>query len=297
MVSVFSQRFVKFALGAGIVFSIPVFSHALPKEQMSGSEYFERKVRPLLIKHCYDCHSEQEGSQKGGLLLDRESGWLEGGDSGKAVVPGQLGASLLIQAITRRNEDIAMPPKYELEEEEINIFRRWVKDGAAGPIEDMGETAFSQLGNQEVIFEKAADHWSFQPVKKPELPAAGKGQAIDQLIFAKLKEKRLTPSEKADKQTLVRRLSYALTGLPPTDKKLFEMEIDQLVETLMDSPQFGEHVARMWLDVARYADTAGTYRPDTKTPHYYPYAFTYRDYVIDAFNADKPFAGKLLHLC
>lgn len=289
MVSVFSQRFVRFALGVGIVFSLPALSHALPEEQMSGSEYFERKVRPLLIKHCYDCHSEQEGEQKGGLLLDRESGWLEGGDSGKAVVPGQLGASLLIQAVTRRNEDIAMPPKYALEEEEINIFRRWIKDGAAGPIEDMGETEFSQLGNQEVIFEKAADHWAFQPVKKPELPAAGKGQAIDQLIFAKLKEKRLTPSEKADKQTLVRRLSYALTGLPPTDEKLFEMEIDQLVETLMDSPQFGEHVARMWLDVARYADTAGTYRPDTKTPHYYPYAFTYRDYVIDAFNADKPF--------
>lgn len=280
-------------MATGTALLLPVVAHARPEGQMTGSEYFEARVRPLLVKHCYECHSEQEGAQKGGLLLDREKGWLEGGDSGKAVVPGQLGASLLIQAVTRRNEDLAMPPKYSLEEEEINVFRRWIKDGAAGPLEDMGETEFSQLGDQTVIFGKAADHWSFQPVAKPRLPEvanpAWSKNPIDRFIFAKLKENRLSPSEKADKHTLARRLSFALNGLPPTDEKLFGMEYEALVDSLMESPQFGEQMGRMWLDVARYADTASTYRPDTKTPHYYPYAFTYRDYVIDAYNSDKPF--------
>lgn len=271
----------------------PALASALPGEKMSGTEFFERKVRPLLVKHCYECHSEQEGEQKGGLLLDRESGWLEGGDTGKAVVPGQIGASLLIEAVLRVDEDSAMPPKYALEEEEIAVLKKWIRDGAAGPAEDMGETEFSQLGDQEVIFGKARDHWSFQPVAKVEPPKVDhptwSKHPVDRFLFAKLKEKGLAPSPRADARTLTRRLSYDLTGLPPTDESLFALNYEGAIDKLLSSDRFGEHVARMWLDVARYADTAGTYRPDTRTPHYYPFAFTYRDYVIDAFNADKPF--------
>lgn len=267
---------------------------AKPIGNMSGTEYFESKVRPLLVRHCYECHSEEENAQKGGLLLDRESGWLEGGDTGKAVVPGQPGDSLLITAVERKDEDFAMPPKYALEPEEIEILSRWVREGAPGPAEDMGETEFSQLGDQTVIFEKAKDHWAFRRITDPTPPEvaakAWSGNPIDAFVFAKLEEKGLSPSPRADARTLARRLSYSLTGLPPTGSDWMGLKTEEWIERLLDSPRYGEHLARLWLDVARYADTASTYRADTKTPHYYPYAFTYRDYVIDAFNEDKPFA-------
>ncbi|MDF1658391.1 MAG: PSD1 and planctomycete cytochrome C domain-containing protein [Verrucomicrobiales bacterium] len=275
------------------VVSLPRSLEAQPDGEMSGTEFFERRVRPLLVKHCYECHSEAEGSQKGGLLLDRESGWLDGGDTGKAVVPGNLGDSLLITAVGYADPDFEMPPKYQLEAHEVKIFEKWVRDGAAGPAEDMGETEFSQLGDQEVIFGKAKDHWSFQPMKKVTPPKtadpAWDENPIDQFVFAKLKEKGMTPSPTADHRTLIRRLSYKLNGLPPTKEEIATKDLNAYIDTLLESPRFGEHVGRYWLDVARYADTAITYRADTKTPHYYPYAFTYRDYVIDAFNHDKPF--------
>jgi len=272
---------------------LPVEGRAQPAGEMSGTEFFERRVRPLLVKHCYECHSEAEGSQKGGLLLDRESGWLEGGDTGKAVVPGNIEGSLLIEAVAYTDLDFEMPPKYQLEASEVAILKRWIRDGAAGPAEDMGETEFSQLGDQTVIFEKAKDHWSFQPVVKPAPPQASDPEwnenPVDQFVFAKFAEKGLTPSPPADRRSLVRRLSYKLTGLPPSLEDIGVKNINLYADGLIESPRFGEHVARYWLDVARYADTATTYRADTKTPHYYPYAFTYRDYVIEAFNEDKPF--------
>ncbi|MEM1441899.1 MAG: PSD1 and planctomycete cytochrome C domain-containing protein [Verrucomicrobiota bacterium] len=266
---------------------------ALPEEEMSGTEFFERRVRPLLVKHCYECHSEAGGSQKGGLLLDREHAWLEGGDSGKAVVPGNVSASLLLTAVKYSDPDFEMPPKYALEAEEVAVFEKWILAGAPGPAEDMGETEFSQLGDQDVIFERAADHWSFQPLEKPTPPQVElekwNRNPIDQFVFAKLKEKGLSPSARPDKGTLIKRLSYKLTGLPPEQEDMSEPNLNAYVNRLLESPRFGEHVGRYWLDVARYADTAITYRADTKTPHYYPYAFTYRDYVIESFNEDKPY--------
>jgi len=259
---------------------------------MSGTEFFERHAPPIFAEHCYECHSEQEDATKGGLLLDRESGWLGGGDSGKAVVPGSLEASLLITAVIYEDPDFEMPPKYRLEEKEVALLKKWVEMGAPGPAEDMGDTAFSQLGDQEAIFKKAADHWSFQPVNAIDPPKVSNGawnaHPIDRFIFAKLEEKGLTPSPETDARTLTRRLSYSLTGLPPRDEGDFKKSPDGLFDELLASPRFGEHIGRFWLDVARYADTAATYRADTKTPHYYPYAFTFRDYVIDSFNADKP---------
>ncbi len=261
----------------------------------AGIDFFERHIRPILVSKCYECHSEAEDASKGGLLLDRESGWLEGGDSGKAVVPGNLQASLLITAIHRGDEDRAMPPKQEaaLSDAEMKLLDQWVKRGAPGPADDIGDTEFSRLGDQTFIFGKAEDHWAFKPVDAIEPPKvdnpAWSPSPIDRFVFAKLVKNGLTPSPKASPRDLTRRLAYDLTGLPPASAVDYQKSSRDYVDELLDSPRFGEHFARMWLDVARYGDTADTYRPDTKTPHYYPYAFTYRDYVIDAFNADKPY--------
>lgn len=259
----------------------------------AGVEFFERQVRPILVSQCYECHSESEDKQKGGLLLDRESGWLEGGDSGKAIVPGNVEASLLISAIRREDEDSAMPPKHPLGDEDLKLLEQWVQRGAPGPADDMGETDFSRLGDQEFIFGKAADHWAFKTVDAVEPPKveinAWNQHAIDRFVFSRLQEEGIKPAPPASPRNLTRRLFYDLTGMPPQTSAEYDKAAEELIEELLDSPRFGEHFARMWLDVARYADTADSYRADTKTPHYYPYAFTYRDYVIDAFNADKPF--------
>ncbi|MEZ5386444.1 MAG: PSD1 and planctomycete cytochrome C domain-containing protein [Prosthecobacter sp.] len=258
-----------------------------PEAAAKGIAFFENKIRPVLVEHCYKCHSEAEGERKGGLLLDRQSGWLDGGDSGQAVVPGDVEGSLVIQAVRYGDEDTAMPPKYQLDTEVVALLEQWVKMGAPGPKQDMGETEFSKLGDQEVIFEKAKTHWAFQPVHAVEPPKADDAgwneHPIDRFIFAKLKENKLTPSPQAKAHVLERRLSYDLTGLPPDAEK------PASVDDLLKSPHFGERFARLWLDVARYADTANTTVPATKMVSYYPYAFTYRDYVIAAFNADKPY--------
>lgn len=276
---------------------------ALSVDNRAGPAFFERHIRPIFVEHCYDCHSEEADEQKGGLLLDRASGWLEGGEMGKAVVPGDLDGSLLVAAVRRVDEDLEMPPKYPLDARDIALLEQWIRRGAPGPVDDMGETSFSRLGDQESLFEKANTHWAFQPVGNPEPPrartAAWDAHPVDRFIDARLAEENLKPSPPADARTLIRRLHFDITGLPPSPEqvKTFTIRfnkdpassIQHLVAELLASPHYGEHFARLWLDVARYADTADTYRPDTKTPHYYPHAFTYRDYVIEAFNDDKPF--------
>lgn len=268
------------------------------KSSSRNIEFFESKIRPILVQHCYECHSEQAGEQKGGLLLDRQSGWMEGGDTNKAVLPGNPDGSLMILAVRHADEDMIMPPKSKLQDREIQLLEEWVRRGAPGPKNDMGDTEFSQLGDQEVIFAKAENHWAFQPVKAVD-PPAGSGTEIDRFIRARLRTKGMTPSRPADDRTLIRRLHYDLTGLPPTSEAVERFiasaakhrgqAIESVVNELLESPAFGEHLGRLWLDVARYADTDSTYRPDTKTPYYFPFAFTYRDYVVSAFNADKPF--------
>lgn len=269
----------------------------------NGARFFETKVRPLLVEHCYDCHSESAGERKGGLLLDRESGWLKGGDTENAVVPGEPESSLFIKAIERSDEDLQMPPKYALSPETIRIFKHWVKIGAPGPADDMGQTEFSRLGDQEFLFGQARDHWAFQPVRKVTPPAVDdphwKRNPIDRFVFDRLRRADLEPGRGVDARNLARRLNYDLAGLPPSVAAVQRFEANeqedrmravfQTVEEMLAKNTFGEHFARLWLDVARYADTESTYRADTKTPHYFPFAFSYRDYVIDAFNADKPY--------
>ncbi|MEM0896616.1 MAG: PSD1 and planctomycete cytochrome C domain-containing protein [Verrucomicrobiota bacterium] len=266
-----------------------------------GSVYFERHIRPIFVHHCYQCHSEEEGEQKGGLLLDRASGWLDGGDSGKAVIPGDLDGSLLISAVRREDEDSAMPPKKALPANLVKTLEQWVQRGAPGPADDMGETDFSLLGDQEHLFGVAEEHWAFKALEKQEPPKSAdpfwNRTRTDRFVRKKHLENGVEPAPLARPRTLVRRLHYDLVGLPPTpeevdafveDPRAMPVRVRAVVDDLLERPAFGEHWARMWLDVARYADTDNVYRFDTQTPYYYPYAFAFRNYVIAAFNEDKP---------
>jgi hypothetical protein len=231
------------------------------------------------------------------------AGWLAGGDTGKAVVPKDADASLLIKAVLYDNEDLQMPPDGKLAESDIKILQQWVRTGAVGPKADLGTTEFSRLGDQQYLSQKAATHWSYRAVEQIDPPQADDSAwnrtAIDRFVYAKLSEQQLTPSRQADYRTLLRRLNYDLTGLPPAADEVNQFKcavaedraaaVELKIDDLLASPAFGERFAQLWLAVARYADTDSTYRADTKTPYYFPFAFTYRDYVIDAFNADKPF--------
>ena len=274
------------------------------EDDAQGVAFFEKHIRPILVKHCYECHSEAAKEQQGELLLDRRSGWLKGGVTQAAVVPGEVEASLLITAVRYKDDDLQMPPDGRLAEADVRRVEEWVRRGAPGPAVDPGETAFSRLGDQVWLFEKAKDHWAFQPVVAVEPPEVSdtiwNQKPIDRFVFARLAEVNLVPSQHADPRTLIRRLTYDLTGLPPTQNEVLrfasawnprvrETFVREAVDRLIESPAFGEHFARLWLDVARYADTDSFYRPDTRTPHYFPFAFTYRDYVVEALNSDKPF--------
>ncbi|MBM83899.1 MAG: hypothetical protein CMJ78_25365 [Planctomycetaceae bacterium] len=271
-------------------------------DKASGADFFEKKIRPLLIKRCYECHSEKAGEQQGGLLLDRRSGWIKGGNTEEAILPAEPNESLLIKAVRYGDEKLQMPPEEKLPEEEIRLLIQWVRLGAPGPRNDLGDTSFSRLGDQEYLFQKAKTHWAYQPIKTDKPPTSkfeGWDQSpIDQFVAAKLEKHGLNPSNRADARSMIRRLSYDLTGLPPSldvvqrfaadSKRNRRKAIEDTVEALMESPAFGEHFARLWLDVARYGDTDGAYRPDTRTPHYFPWAFSYRDYVVESFNQDRP---------
>ena len=238
----------------------------------------------MLVEHCYKCHSAEAVKVKGGLLLDTRDGVLKGGDTGPAIVPGDPAKSLLIKAIKRGDPDTAMPPKGKTEPlsaEQVADFELWVKGGAPDP--RTGAVAVSVIDG---LLEKAKSHWAFQPVK-PVAQRDG-GNLIDALQPSK------APS--ADARTLVRRAYLALLGFPPTPEQAdtFVTEaakdapraFDKLLDELLASPRYGERWGRHWLDVARYADNMGAIFNADDT---YPFAFTYRDWVIGAFNEDKPY--------
>jgi hypothetical protein len=247
--------------------------------------YFENKIRPVLIKECYSCHSaETKKGPKGGLFLDSRDGLLKGGDSGKAIVPGKPTESPLIHAF--HGDGVStMPPKGKLSDAVIADFETWVKMGAPDP--RTGAVAVAA----GIDIEKGRQFWSFRPVAAPVVPAAGGRSAIDSLVFGKLAEQGVTPAPAADPQTLVRRLFIDLTGLPPAPEDVESFVKDPspvayaaLVDRLLASPRFGERWGRHWLDLARYADSNG--KDENLTFHE---AHLYRDYVVRSFNADKPF--------
>jgi mono/diheme cytochrome c family protein len=254
-------------------------------------EFFESKVRPLLVTNCQGCHGPEK--QKAGLRLDSREAILKGGETGPAIVPGDPEDSLLIEVIGYAG-DTQMPPKGRLSDQEVRTLTEWVKHGAPWPESprpvQAGASDVSESGTPEPL------HWAFRPVHDPAIPAvkdAGwpKG-AIDRFILAKLEERGLRPVESAEKATLIRRASFDLTGLPPTPAEVRAFLDDdsrdafaRVVDRLLASPQYGERWGRHWLDVARYGeDQAHTFQA-----RLYPQGFRYRDWVVKALNADMPY--------
>ncbi|MCX6956142.1 MAG: PSD1 and planctomycete cytochrome C domain-containing protein [Verrucomicrobia bacterium] len=264
-----------------------------PAIKPADAAFFESKIRPILIDRCYKCHSKEGDKVKGGLLLDSREAVLAGGNTGPALVPGKPDESLLIQAVRYKDEDLQMPPKGEkLTDQQIADLTEWVRRGAPDP-----RTTLSK-GSSAAYAGVGKNHWSFQPVKKPEVPAVG-NQAwvknpVDNFVLAKLEANGMAPNTPAEKTTLIRRLYFDLIGLPPhpADVQAFVNDpspdaYSKIVDKLLASPAYGEHWARYWLDVARYSDTKGD--APKQEDNRYPFAWTYRDFVIDAFNADLPY--------
>jgi hypothetical protein len=250
---------------------------------------FERHVRPVLIEHCQRCHGAKK--QMGGLRLDSREALLKGGDSGPAVVAGKTAESRLIQAV-RHSGELKMPPRRKLPASAIAALEVWVRAGAPWP------AARPVTG----LTEQWKRHWAFQPVRPVAVPAvkdiAWTRNSIDLFIRAKLEAKGLAPSPAADRRTLIRRLSFDLIGLPPTPEEVGAFVNDsrpgayeRLVDRLLASPHHGERWARYWLDVARYADTKGYVFFQEAN---YPWGYTYRDYLIEAFNEDRPWNRMIL---
>lgn len=265
-----------------------------PVAAQDDAHFFETHVRPVLVENCIGCHGAQK--QSGGLRLDSREAMLKGGDSGTAMIPGDASASHMIQAI-RYDGDLQMPPENELKDAEKQALIQWVESGAVWP-----QNAAPLKAPRADL---AKTHWAFQRVSRPEVPAVTAAESariqtpIDAFILAKLNEVDLTLSAEADRRTLIRRAFYTLTGLPPTaaDVENFlsdsdPMAYENLVDRLLTSRTHGQHWARHWLDIARYSDTKGYVY--AREERFWIHAWSYRDWVVDAFNADMPYDRFLL---
>ncbi|MES2309505.1 MAG: PSD1 and planctomycete cytochrome C domain-containing protein, partial [Verrucomicrobiota bacterium] len=276
----------------GWILTLSVSRADFPPDQV---EFFENKVRPILANNCYKCHSVEQGTSKGGLTLDTRAGVLNGGESGPLLTPGDPEKSLIIHAIRYTDPDLKMPKKTKLTDDEIAALTEWVKRGAPDP---RVQTNLKLSG----LNDKARGHWAYQPIQKKSPPSiknsAWRQSPIDRFIFSKLEEKGMEPSPMANKETLIRRAYYDLIGLPPSPQEIEAFQLDQdpdafarVVDRLLASPHYGERWGRHWLDTARYSDTVGGNVVVQKIgkEYRYPYAWGYRDYVIDSFNRDKPY--------
>ncbi|MBK7997191.1 MAG: PSD1 domain-containing protein [Verrucomicrobia bacterium] len=267
----------------------PQFVTTLTPEHM---EFFERKIRPVLVEHCYECHSSGAKKIKGGLVLDSRAGVMKGGDTGAAITPGDPEASLLIQAMRHADPALVMP-KQKLPDHVIADFETWVKMGAPDPrIED---TVAVAQAKSAIDWNKAREWWSFRPLKAPPVPGVKQKRwaknDLDRFILARLEKENLKPAPDAEKRVLIRRATFDLTGLPPTPEEIEAFLKDKsrdafakVVDRLLASPSYGERWGRHWLDVVRYADTAGD-NSDFPIPQMH----RYRDWVISAFNRDLPY--------
>src|SRR5438105_9797864 len=255
-----------------------------------GIEFFEARIRPLLVERCYECHSAQAKKLKAGLWLDSPEGVIKGGETGPAIVPGKPEKSLLIKAVRYTDAELQMPPHHKLEAEQIADLEKWVTMGAPDP-----RQANSVASTYGVDLAEGRKFWSFQPVKEPPPPEIKNKtwprSSIDHFILARLEESRLSPAKDASKQVLIRRATFDLIGLPPTPEETEAFLKDKspdafakVIERLLASPHYGERWGRHWLDVARYADTSGC---NSDFP--VPTAYKYRNYVIKSFNDDKPY--------
>ena len=254
-------------------------------------EFFEKKVRPLLVDHCYNCHSANNKAD-GGLRVDDHAGILQGGGRGLAIAVGRPDDSLLIKAVRQTDAKLKMPPNGKLADEQIEILVKWIQDGAVWPALEIPEELKRAPAEYEAL---RRNHWAWQPLKRPQVPVfserAWPRDDIDRFLLAKLDEVTLSPVNDADRATLLRRVTFDLTGLPPTPQEIQDFlanespkALETVVDRLLQSPAFGEHWGRHWLDVARFGESTGSAR---NLP--YPHAWKYRDYVINSFNKDKPY--------
>jgi cytochrome c553 len=261
-------------------------SSAITKDE---SNFFEKKIRPVLIKECYKCHSAEGKKAKGQLLLDNRDSSLKGGETGPAVIPNDVEQSLLIKAIRYLDKDLQMPPDGKLSPQIIADFETWIKNGAADPRTEKVKV---------VDFNKESkEHWAYKPLTSTEVPKSFSkwvSNPIDNFVISELTKTNLMPSQIADKKILIRRAYFDLIGLPPTEKEVELFVADKstdaykkLIDRLLENPMYGERWGRHWLDTARYSDTSGTVNGN-REPRY-TYSYTYRDYVIRSFNENKPF--------
>ncbi|MCC6233159.1 MAG: PSD1 domain-containing protein [Verrucomicrobiales bacterium] len=264
------------AAGAMGAVAVPRVVAATPAETR-----FREAVEPILQARCYECHSHQAGKTKGGLTLDSRSGWATGGEHGPALVPGQPEASLILQAVRRTHAEIAMPPKLTLPASEVAILESWVREGAQDPREDRGPASTA-----------AGDWWAIAPLHRPEVPGPVGMHPVDAFVTAALARDGARLAPPAARRTVLRRMMIGLHGLSPTAEEADAFERDgetQAFESRLDrllaSPHYGERWARHWLDVAHFAETHGH---DQDRPR--ESAWPYRDYLIEAFNTDRPYA-------
>ena len=281
-------------------------------------EFFEKRIRPVLVEHCYECHAAGANELGGGLRLDSRDGWRRGGDSGPAIAPGKAEESLLVRAVGYDDDALKMPPKGKLKAEVIADLRRWIADGAVDPRAGEPPQAAAKSASWDETLAARRQWWSLQPVRRPEVPpaadAATGDHPIDRFLAVRRQTKSLELAEPADPYALVRRLGLVLTGLPPTadDAEAFarsyppslppsvspspakdrgtdgqrdgEKSYEAVVDGLLASPAFGERWARHWLDVVRFSETHGN-----EWNYEVHHAWRYRDYVVRAFNADLPY--------
>ncbi|TDU73280.1 cytochrome c [Prosthecobacter fusiformis] len=290
----FSLCIFAFSLAASSALAVEaaMADHAgIPADQLS---FFEKNIRPALVEHCYQCHSAEAEKVKGGLTLDTRQGTVLGGESGHpGVTPGSLSESAIYTAMTWADEDMQMPPKTKLPDEVIAHFRKWIEMGAPDPREQIIPNASG--GKREINMQEGRQHWAFQKPASSAVPdlkdESWARSTIDQWIQAGLEKAGLKPAPDADRRTLIRRIAFDLTGLPPTPDEVEAYVKDtspeatkRVIDQYLDSSRFGERWGRHWLDIARYAESSGK-----EVNLLYPHAWRYRDYVIDAFNRDKPY--------
>ena len=252
--------------------------------------FFEKHIRPVLVDKCYECHAAST-EISGGLALDSQPGWQRGGDSGPAIEPGKPESSRLVKALEYEDSQFKMPPDGKLPAETIEHFKRWIAAGAIDPRDTETATKPKQVG---LPVEKAQEHWSYRPLAQPKTPEIqwshqDRQNSIDAFIEAEIAEQGLETSAPAEDRALLRRLTFDLHGLPPSEQTLQAYvedtspdKYERQVDRLLASPRFGERMARHWMDVARYAESV------TLRGFVLPQAWRYRDYLIAAFNEDRP---------
>ncbi len=285
------------------LFILPLAALAADEESMTMAHagisadqlnFFEKNIRPVLVEHCYKCHSSESEKIKGGLTLDTKQGSVLGGESGHpGITPGSLAESSIYEAMTWANDEMQMPPKNKLPADVVALFKQWIEMGAPDPREQ--KVANASGGKREINMDEGRKHWSLVKPVKTSLPAVKTEGWVktdmDAFILAGLEAQGLKPNRDADRATLIRRIAFDLTGLPPTPDEVKAFLADtapdalkRVIDQYLDSPRYGERWGRHWLDVARYAESSGK-----EVNILYPHAWRYRDYVIDAFNRDKPY--------